>query len=505
MSQFDPLQRNVSKTRLALRRWFPERQFIVRSGETVRSLKISTASQVAITAAGLAVGTWIAVASAVFVSHEAIVAAKDTEVERAQSAYEGLLTQVSVYKERIAAITDSLERNHAHILSLVDQNMTLDDRLQTMQQRLATTAEERNRIARQSADLTGHIKKLRSEIASAAAAGVGEAARPMTPTDLIGMTPAALVRELGSPEMQRAVASRERESLQAGLTRLEADLGAPAETAAATDAVATVLDSIEEELQRVVEQRDRAHAERETMQRRVAELEGRLQEMEDTQLSLFSRFADLAGDKIADIEDSLASTGIDLPTLMEKANKQYGTGGPFIPDDDIIAPETKPTPLDMQEDKVSLRLDHLDVLTRLATTMPLLKPLPQGYRISSRFGRRSDPINGRGAVHEGLDMVSAYKTPVTAPGPGKVVYAGWRGRYGRLVEIDHGMGLRTRYGHLAKVLVKKGQRIQAGAEIGLLGNSGRSTGAHLHYEVLVNGEPHDPMKFIKAGSDVFKG
>lgn len=500
MSQFDPLQRNTSRVGRTLRRWFPDRQIILRSGETVRSLKISTASQVVLSTASLAVGIWLTVTSAVFVGHQAIVEAKETEVERVQTAYKGLLTQVTVYKDRIAGITDSLERNHAHIMSLVDQNLTLDDRLQHMQERLTSTAQERDRIERQSADLAGYIKKLRSDIASAAAVGDERGSLPAAPSERAGLSPAALVDDLGQGDASRARAARERNSLQAELARLEADLDA----GGGSDVIATDLDSIEEELHRVVTQRDRAHALRAGMEARVADLERQLREMEDNQLTLFSRFSELAGDKIEAMEQSLDSTGIDLPALLEKTARRFGTGGPFVPE----RPETEDAGrslLEQRHDDVHLKLDRLDLLTRLSQTLPLATPMTD-YRITSSFGRRSDPFNGRAAVHEGLDMVAAYKTPIMAPGPGKVVYAGWRGRYGRLVEIDHGMGLRTRYGHLSQILVKKGQVVAAGVEIGLLGNSGRSTGAHLHYEVLVNGEPHDPMKFIKAGSDVlFKG
>ncbi|HAP98459.1 peptidase M23 [Rhodospirillum rubrum] len=118
---------------------------------------------------------------------------------------------------------------------------------------------------------------------------------------------------------------------------------------------------------------------------------------------------------------------------------------------------------------------------------------------------REDPVNGRLSRHEGLDMGAPMDTPVSATGPGKVVYAGWRGRYGRVVEIDHGMGLSTRYAHLRTIKVQLGQSVGRGDVIGALGNSGRSTGPHLHYEVRVNGNPRNPTVFLKAGKNVFEG
>ena len=127
------------------------------------------------------------------------------------------------------------------------------------------------------------------------------------------------------------------------------------------------------------------------------------------------------------------------------------------------------------------------------------------FALMSGFGARHDPFTGQAAMHYGLDMSAPMRTPVMATAPGTVVVAGWKSRYGRMVEIDHGNGLRTRYGHLYKINVRRGQKVDFREVVGLLGSSGRSTGPHVHYEVLVNGEPTDPNKFLRAGKDVFKG
>jgi murein DD-endopeptidase MepM/ murein hydrolase activator NlpD len=135
--------------------------------------------------------------------------------------------------------------------------------------------------------------------------------------------------------------------------------------------------------------------------------------------------------------------------------------------------------------------------------MPFSAPLDQ-YQIASGFGTRSDPINGRRAMHTGLDFNAPVKTPVLSTAPGRVVFADWHGEYGRLVEIDHGFGIRTRYAHLAEISVKKDEEVPNRAKVGLLGSSGRSTGPHLHYEVLVDGRPLNPKKFLEAARHVLK-
>ena len=126
------------------------------------------------------------------------------------------------------------------------------------------------------------------------------------------------------------------------------------------------------------------------------------------------------------------------------------------------------------------------------------------HYVSSGFGKRRDPFNKRWAAHYGIDLVSHFKAPIYSAAAGKVSYVGRNGRYGRLIEIQHGAGVKTRYGHLHKIFVKKGQKIKSYKKIGLLGNSGRSTGPHLHYEVIFRGKPMNPRKFIKAGHYVFK-
>jgi murein DD-endopeptidase MepM/ murein hydrolase activator NlpD len=150
---------------------------------------------------------------------------------------------------------------------------------------------------------------------------------------------------------------------------------------------------------------------------------------------------------------------------------------------------------------LDLRLDRWDALQRLVAALPTATPL-EHFEITSDYGYRRDPINGRSAVHSGVDFAAPRNTPLYTTAPGVVSFAGWRGRYGRVVEIDHGFGIKTRYAHLAKISVKKGEELGIGVEVGLLGSSGRVTGPHLHYEVLFDGAPLDPMNFIKAGKNV---
>jgi murein DD-endopeptidase MepM/ murein hydrolase activator NlpD len=129
----------------------------------------------------------------------------------------------------------------------------------------------------------------------------------------------------------------------------------------------------------------------------------------------------------------------------------------------------------------------------IAVSEPLALPIARITRLSSRFGVRSDPLGMGHRMHSGIDIPGALGTSVMATGPGVVAFVGWAGGYGNLVVIDHGNGLRTRYGHLLRPLVSPGEVVAMGSVIGLMGSTGRSTGSHLHYEIRIDGAAVNPL------------
>ena len=145
------------------------------------------------------------------------------------------------------------------------------------------------------------------------------------------------------------------------------------------------------------------------------------------------------------------------------------------------------------------RAPNVDRLTRTLGAVPVRKPIMGEIDLSSGFGVRSDPFLGRPAMHTGLDFRGSTGDPVRATATGTVETAGWNGGYGKMVEIDHGNGFSTRYGHLSEIDVKVGQTVKIGQIIGRVGSTGRSTGPHLHYETRIDGDAVDPQKFLRAG------
>jgi murein DD-endopeptidase MepM/ murein hydrolase activator NlpD len=143
------------------------------------------------------------------------------------------------------------------------------------------------------------------------------------------------------------------------------------------------------------------------------------------------------------------------------------------------------------------KLDELNLYRIAAEKAPFTMPVKNNYRFTSGFGPRW------GRMHNGTDFAAPVGTPIYAPADGVVTFAGWSSGYGRLVKIKHDFGIETRYAHQSRIRVKVGQRVSRGDRIGDIGNSGRSTGPHLHYEIRVGGRPINPMIYIKAGQNVF--
>jgi murein DD-endopeptidase MepM/ murein hydrolase activator NlpD len=170
-------------------------------------------------------------------------------------------------------------------------------------------------------------------------------------------------------------------------------------------------------------------------------------------------------------------------------------GGPFVP----VRLSPNASAFDRELYRVNISRAQADRLTRTLQLVPYRKPVVGEVEFTSGFGVRVDPFLGRPAMHTGLDFRAQAGDPVRATANGKVVSAGWSGGYGRMVEIDHGNGLSTRYGHLSEINVKVGEYVKIGQVIGQVGSTGRSTGPHLHYETRIDGEAVDPQKFLRAG------
>ncbi|TPN01132.1 M23 family metallopeptidase [Mesorhizobium sp. B2-1-3A] len=217
-----------------------------------------------------------------------------------------------------------------------------------------------------------------------------------------------------------------------------------------------------------------------------------LRSIENEQLTRISTLADNAYKSADAIQQALAAAG--LPVDSDFGKNESDVGGPLIPLDSSMIFDSKVKELDEA-------LDTLDQLKKEARRLPLANPAP-GHSVTSPFGVRTDPILGTAALHSGMDFRAPIGMAAKVTAPGIVTKAGWNGGYGRMVEVDHGNGFATRYGHLSEIDVTVGEKLDAGAIVGKTGSSGRSTGPHLHYEVRHNGEAIDPLRFLTVGKKV---
>jgi murein DD-endopeptidase MepM/ murein hydrolase activator NlpD len=189
----------------------------------------------------------------------------------------------------------------------------------------------------------------------------------------------------------------------------------------------------------------------------------------------------------------LAEIGVDAGKI---AGIGGGIGGPFVP----ARLATEGGGFERQLQRIAIVRTQVDRLTRTLGSVPLRKPVAGELDLSSGYGVRLDPFIRAPAMHTGVDFRGETGEPVRATAHGTVTAAGWSGGYGRMVELDHGNGFVTRYGHLSVIDVRAGQAIKIGQTVGRLGSTGRSTGPHLHYETRVDGESVDPQKFLRAGT-----
>ena len=226
----------------------------------------------------------------------------------------------------------------------------------------------------------------------------------------------------------------------------------------------------------------------------LVRLQSSLDQVENRQMAALNSYQDGMESRVRRMRGVIGDLGLDMGQL-ESAVPRTAMGGPFVPVK--LAPDS--SPFDRQLYRINVTRSQVDRLNRTLALVPYRKPVIGEVEFTSGFGVRSDPFLGRPAMHTGLDFRAAMGDLVRATANGKVVSAGWSGGYGRMIEVDHGNGLATRYGHLSDIGVKIGDVVKIGQVIGEVGSTGRSTGPHLHYETRIDGEAVDPQKFLRAG------
>jgi murein DD-endopeptidase MepM/ murein hydrolase activator NlpD len=422
--------------RLDARAFYP-REVLVRSDGRVRLLSVSARAQ------RLAMASLLGFAIAAGLGAQAYrmalveIAHRANDVARLQDDHRARMGELA------EALTRAADRGRAEaadaVAALMDERNLLMERMRDVEKRLASAEGERERAATTHENL---MERLRQVEARAVARG------PEAPG---GQTERAAAVERIRVE---ALAERGRLAVEAQRLALE--------TRTAKIDLASLRDS----------ERDAARAQDAVL----LELGGRTRV------------------QIEEIARVLRSTGLSPERIL--AGRASDAGGPFVaPAPDGAGAGLAPARLQLAS--LGADIERLRDMRGALRRLPFGGPLEE-YAVMSLYGVRRDPFNGQLAMHAGLDMSAPMRTPVLATAPGRVTIAGWNGEYGNMVEIQHDFGLATRYGHLLRIDVRVGQRVERRQTVGLLGSTGRSTGPHVHYEVVVDGKAVDPARYVEA-------
>jgi len=242
-------------------------------------------------------------------------------------------------------------------------------------------------------------------------------------------------------------------------------------------------------------ERDRLEREAQAALDKVNEIEMELRLAEERNEQIFRQIEEAMTVSIEPLNKMFRAVGKNPDTIIDVIRKGYsGYGGPMTK---LSSHGSYPTMEELRANAIFNDLDEMNIYRIAVEKIPFANPLKSAYRYTSGYGRRW------GRMHYGTDFAAPHGTPIYASADGVVVHAGWASGYGRLVKIKHEFGYETRFGHLSKIRVNVGQKVSRGERIGDMGNTGRSTGTHLHYEIRINGNAINPMKYLEAGHDVF--
>ena len=435
----------------ALEPWLPEQRLFLKSDATTRFVRLRPLTQaISLAVGGLAVG-WFLLASAILLMDFINAGSSRDQIQRQTGLFEQRLNDLSTDRDlRVAEAAGAQERF----------NLALKQ-VSAMQERLLASETR--------------LRELETGI------------------DVIQST---LRRTIHERDEARAMIA------EAKAARTEQAGAAPTEAERAQD-VATTLALMANALTETAKVRDAEAARVTAEEAKTAAVALQKQQLESRNAIIFGKLEDALTISVEPLNKMFTSVGLNPDDLIATVRSGYsGQGGPLAP----ISFSSMGLSNSPDEPRINAILQDLDTLNlyRIAAfKVPLGVPLQSRFRLTSGFGGRNDPINGSARMHEGQDLAGDYGTSIFATADGTVTYAGWEGGYGRLIKIRHIFGIETRYGHLSQIDVKVGQKISRGEKIGDMGNSGRSTGTHLHYEVRLSGKPVNPMTFIKAARDVF--
>ncbi|MGZ5921880.1 MAG: peptidoglycan DD-metalloendopeptidase family protein [Rhizomicrobium sp.] len=464
---------------------FPERQIYIRSDGRVQFFTFGPSLQATLAGLTLIFLGWVAFATVNVIFKDRIITAKDHRFQEMQSAYEN----------RLADLQISYDELNGALVGAEDKFKATADELQTKQN-----------------TITNFLNR-KAQVETAIGPGRDAGAVPMQTAPALGGSalddgPASDSLEVSAPAQNNFGGDAD-----AGSTLPVMPGPAAPQPRTAKPVHASLLDGAFAKLRKMAAAIFSPHPKnlaalsavyaQHPGLRALSEQTARVASMGKSESLLMGKTQLVLSNDVIALRDIVRRTGINPDQFQHKIADSEGVGGPEIPLDRVQVNGIKDPAFNATYLHASAVLGQLSDLSFEMRHIPLAVPVSgAGFDRSSGFGARIDPFTRHYAFHSGIDFAGPYGAQVHATAPGTVTFVGNRGGYGNMVEIDHGLGIHTRYGHLSSITVRVGARIDKGAAIGRVGSTGRSTGPHVHYEVWYDDVVRNPSNFIEAGRHV---
>lgn len=438
----------------ALERVFPERRVFLRSEQDTRFIRLRPVTQAIAAVGGGLLVAWLIVASAVLLM---------TSIS-AGSAREQARLVAQIYEQRLNELSQDRDLRSAEAVKAQERFNLALDQVSRMQSALLASEDRR--------------KELETGI------------------------------EVIQKTLRRTIAERDdaRNDMQRVTLAMAEQSGSDTSDAGRSKDVLATLKVLTETLGDTADERDALFADAALARDEAAETDLEMRLMEERNDAIFDQLEDAVTVSMEPLDKMFKAVGLQPETVLDQVRRGYsGQGGPLVPLNMSTkgSPAVAPTSEEIRANAVLKSLDQMNMYRIAISRVPFGTPVKTAVRYTSGFGGRKDPL-GRGyRMHEGQDIAGAHGSPIYATADGVVTYAGWQSGYGRLIKIRHDFGIETRYGHLSQISVNVGEKVSRDERIGDMGNTGRSTGTHLHYEVRLSGTAVNPMTYIKAARDVF--
>lgn len=476
------------KLKGTLARIFAPRQIIVSTDGQPKYYNFSTKLQITLAAGGVCTAAFLASLVTYSVSQDQQINLQNHQLTLLQDKVRNVSSNLLYSRSNLSMTKEELDRQYARLENILGQRENLKSTLQMATANLQQKSHDLSNRDEYARDLENRIKMLSNRLE-----------RTNKRSEELALKITQVNKALYQTAEERDLQAEEKLIAQKRLSSLNRELQM---FQSSKDEIYNELQGTKNRLNTFEKEKSEKEVLVENLQGEVTNLRSRIATISKENKSLISRVHAQAEEGIDALKQTITLTGLNPDEVLSMDNVE-GIGGPFhgLSNASELLEIEQRYYKDAQ--KMEASLVKWTTLNSLMKNIPLARPVDSGY-ITSSFGKRRDPISKKSAFHSGIDMSGPRNSAILATAPGKVTFAGHNGAYGKLIVIDHGQGFKTKFGHLKKIHVKKGDIVDFRSKIGTMGSTGRSTGRHVHYEIVYNNENQNPAKFFNAGNYAFK-